>query len=236
MAIKGAFTFAEMVARLIRGYTKATGRQPDNLAKLKINMEAAERIKQQNVVTEFPKDRITSFYKPRPEKGEVTPIKKFLDDDVATAQINKLKMDFDFSDRNKVLQLLDDIDSGKAFGAFDDVQKKELRDMISTMYTRKPDFASGGLARVGMAGGRLAIEALKKLITKKYACKIDDNLLQKMLVDNDPQRLSEVMATIDEALIMQSKGMKPDAIMDTFKESFKRKKQASGGLIDILKL
>ena len=82
------------------------------------------------------------------------------------------------------------------------------------------DMASGGIARVGMAGGRLAIEALKKLITKKYAGKIDDDLLQKMLVDNDPQRLSEVMATIDEALIMQNKGMKPDAIMDTFKESF----------------
>ena len=174
MAIKGAFTFAEMVARLIRGYTKATGRQPDNLAKLKINMEAAERIKQQNVVTEFPKDRITPFYKQRPEKGEVTPIKKFLDDDVATAQINKLKMDFDFSDRNKVLQLLDDIDSGKAFGAFDDVQKKELRDMISTMYTRKPDFASGGLARVGMfLGGQIpkGLMALLKGIQKKFGKK-----------------------------------------------------------------
>ena len=78
MALKGAFTFLEMVARLTRGYTKATGKQPDNLAKLKINMEAAERIKQQNVVTEFPKDRITPFNEPRPEKGEVTPIKKFL--------------------------------------------------------------------------------------------------------------------------------------------------------------
>ena len=191
MAIKGAFTFAEMVARLIRGYTKATGRQPDNLAKLKINMEAAERIKQQNVVTEFPKDRITSFYKQRPEKGEVTPIKKFLDDDVATAQINKLKMDFDFSDRNKVLQLLDDIDSGKAFGAFDDVQKKELRDMISTMYTRKPDFASGGLARVGFADGSgdlfgIPMEDIKKYKEKKKVDRtppfaIPDNWLEKFL-------------------------------------------------------
>jgi len=94
--------------------------------------------------------------------------------------------------------------------------------------------ASGGLARVGMAGGKLVLEGLKKLVTKKYAGKIDDDLLQKMLVDDDPQRLSEVMATIDEALIMQNKGMKPDAIMDTFKESFKRKKQAKGGLAHIL--
>ena len=50
MAIKGAFTFAEMVARLTRGYIKATGQQPDNLAKIKINLEAAERVKEQNKV------------------------------------------------------------------------------------------------------------------------------------------------------------------------------------------
>ena len=50
MAIKGAFTFAEMVLRLTRGYIKATGQQPDNLAKIKINMEAAEKVKQQNKV------------------------------------------------------------------------------------------------------------------------------------------------------------------------------------------
>ena len=112
-----------------------------------------------------------------------------------------------------------------------DIQYDEFGDPI------KPDpddFASGGLARVGMFGGKLTIDALRKLVTKKYAGKIDDDLLQKMLVDDDPQRLSEVMATIDEALIMQNKGMKPDAIMDTFKESFKRKKQASGGLAKIL--
>lgn len=148
MALKGAFTFLEMVKRLTRGYVRETGRQPDNLAKLKINMEAAERIKQQNVVTEFPKDKITPFNEPRPGdvKKNVEPIKKFLSDKEATAQINKLKEDFDFNDRVKVLQLFDDIDAGKAFGAFDDIQRKELRDMISDMYTRKPEFASGGIA------------------------------------------------------------------------------------------
>jgi hypothetical protein len=35
---------------------------------------------------------------------------------------------------------------------------------------------------------------------------------------------------------MQNKGMQPDAIMDTFKESFKRKKQASGGIAGELHL
>ena len=189
MAIKGAFTFAEMVARLTRGYIKATGQQPDNLAKIKINLEAAEKVKQQNVVTEFPKDRITDPFKPRPteeelleaeyrrlkslspdevkaemrKKGfkpfEARPIKKFLTDDEATAQIEKLKGDLPFMERMDVLQLLDDIDAGKAYGAFDDVQRKELRDAISRIYTNKPDFASGGIAgelhlnRPGYANG-----------------------------------------------------------------------------------
>ena len=173
MALKGALTFAEMVARLIRGYVRETGKQPDNLAKLKINMEAAERIKQQNVVTEFPKDKITPFNEPRPGEKEfipkpnVAPIKKFLSDKEATAQINKLRENFDFNDRKQVLQLFDDIDAGKAFGAFDDIQRKELRDMISDMYTRKPEFASGGLARVGMVvGGSVWKKFIEQLFMK----------------------------------------------------------------------
>ena len=158
-------TLAEWIIRLTKGYIKFTGKKPDGLAKLKIKMEAAERIKQQNKVTEFPKDKITPFYEPRPgEKGfkpKVEPIKKVLSDDEATAQINKLREDFNFNDRKQVLQLFDDIDAGKAFGAFDDVQKKELRDMISKMYTEKPDFASGGIARTGYFAGLIAKGAAK---------------------------------------------------------------------------
>ena len=48
MALKGAFTFLEMVKRLTRGFVRETGKQPDGLAKLKIKMEAAQRVKQQN--------------------------------------------------------------------------------------------------------------------------------------------------------------------------------------------
>ena len=55
-----------------------------------------------------------------------------------------------------------------------------------------------------------------------------------MLVDDNPQRLAEVMATVDEALIMQGKGIGPETIMQTMRESWKRKKQASGGLAGLL--
>ena len=58
-----------------------------------------------------------------------------------------------------------------------------------------------------------------------------NNLLNQILADNNPQRISEVIATIDESLIMQQKGMSPEAIKRTIKESWTRKKQATGGLI-----
>ena len=44
------------------------------------------------------------------------------------------------------------------------------------------------------------------------------------------------MATIDEALLMQAKGMNPESIIASFKESFKRKPSASGGLARILEI
>ena len=161
------FTLAEWILRLTRGYFKATGKQPDGLAKIKIQMEAAQRVKEQNKIVPFrykksfkqeldemkPTTAEDFIKKAGSGQGEVTPIKKFLSDEEATAQINKLREDFDFNDRKQVLQLLDDIDAGKAFGAFDEVQRKELTDMISKMYTHKPDFASGG--RIGMFGGGL---------------------------------------------------------------------------------
>ena len=70
----------------------------------------------------------------------------------------------------------------------------------------------------------------KEMIKNKYQGKIDDDLLNKMLVDNNAQRIAEVMATIDEALIMQGKGMGPETIMTTLRDSWKRNKNASGGL------
>ena len=38
-------TFAQWVLALTRGYIKATGKEPDKLAKLKINMEAGQKVK-----------------------------------------------------------------------------------------------------------------------------------------------------------------------------------------------
>ena len=73
-------------------------------------------------------------------------------------------------------------------------------------------------------------------IGTKYKGKIDDRLLQQILVDDNPQRIAEVLATIDEALIMQGKGMGPNQIMETIRSSWGRKKNAHGGLAKILEV
>ena len=41
------FTLAQWIARLTKGYIKYTGKKPDGLAKLKIKMEAAQKVKNQ---------------------------------------------------------------------------------------------------------------------------------------------------------------------------------------------
>jgi len=76
----------------------------------------------------------------------------------------------------------------------------------------------------------------REMIRNKYQGRIDDNLLNQILADNNPQRIAEVLATIDEALLMQARGMNPESIIASFKESWKRKPSASGGLARILEV
>jgi hypothetical protein len=75
---------------------------------------------------------------------------------------------------------------------------------------------------------------LKEMIRKKYKGVVDERLLNNMLIDDNPQRLAEVMATVDEALIMQGKGMGPNQIIQATKDAWKRKKNASGGIAGML--
>ena len=118
MAIKGVFTFLEWVQRLTKGYVKHTGKQPDGLAKLKIKMEAAQKVKQQGVVTQFPKDRITDPFTPRPgEKGGITSIKTGKKLDFASAKefeedLYSMGQNFIKNDPQFNLQLADDYAKG----------------------------------------------------------------------------------------------------------------------------
>ena len=76
----------------------------------------------------------------------------------------------------------------------------------------------------------------REKIRAYYQGKIDDNLLDQILADNNPQRIAEILATIDEALLMQGRGMGPETIMQSLKDSWGRKKNASGGLAKILEV
>ena len=166
------FTLPQWIARLTKGYIKATGKQPDGLAKLKIKMEATQRVKDQSKVVDITSKIKDDWWKARSPKvtaEKATPIKKFLSDDEATFQIQKLQAELPHMKRMEVLQLMDDITAKKAYGAFDDVQRKELLDTISKVYTRKPDFASGGIA--GQLhlydGGRARFDKGKKVDLSK---------------------------------------------------------------------
>ena len=58
---------------------------------------------------------------------------------------------------------------------------------------------------------------------------ISDELIAKIMADDDPQRVAEVLATMDEAFKMMDKGMSSDEILSTFKKT-PRTKNAGGGL------
>jgi hypothetical protein len=75
----------------------------------------------------------------------------------------------------------------------------------------------------------LEMEAIKQ----KYGNVIDDNLLQQILVDDNPQRKAEVLASIDEAIKMQEKGIPSEEIINIIKNTT-RTKQANGGIAGLL--
>jgi hypothetical protein len=68
----------------------------------------------------------------------------------------------------------------------------------------------------------------KNMIKQKYGNVIDEDLLQKIMVDDNPQRKAEVLASIDEAMKMQEKGIAPEEIINIIKNTT-RTKQAKGG-------
>jgi hypothetical protein len=61
---------------------------------------------------------------------------------------------------------------------------------------------------------------------------IDNDLLQKIMVDDNPMRKAEVLGSIDEAIKMQEKGLSPQEIIDIMKNTT-RTKQAQGGSIGL---
>ena len=70
-------------------------------------------------------------------------------------------------------------------------------------------------------------------IKTKFKGVISDDLLEQILMDDNPQRKAEVVAAIEQGLKMQEKGMSPQEIVDILKNA-PRTKQAEGGIAGLL--
>jgi len=80
----------------------------------------------------------------------------------------------------------------------------------------------------------LQTEELAPQMTERMNLKIKypgitDDLIQKIMIDDNPQRKAEMLATLDEAFKMMDKGMSSDEILNAVKNT-PRTKQADGGL------
>ena len=77
----------------------------------------------------------------------------------------------------------------------------------------------------------MAPQMTERLELKARYPGITDDLLDSILIDDNPQRKAEVLATLDEAFAMMKKGKGPDEILRIIK-NINRTKQADGGSID----
>jgi hypothetical protein len=81
----------------------------------------------------------------------------------------------------------------------------------------------------GQLGLEHQVQAYKDKIRDEFYGVIDDTLMKQVEVDDNPQRLAEIYASIKEGLTMQEKGMTPEEIIRVMKQT-PRTKNADGGL------
>jgi hypothetical protein len=122
---------------------------------------------------------------------------------------------------------LQDVD--KAYGT-DTAIKKEMKKAIEEGTQKTNRMTELGLNPSSSKDYDKFLEM--ESIKQKYGNVIDDNLLQQILVDDNPQRKAEVLASIDEAIQMQQKGITPEEIINIIKNTT-RTKQAKGGSIGL---
>jgi len=73
---------------------------------------------------------------------------------------------------------------------------------------------------------------IERMELKRRYPGITDELLDSILIDDNPQRKAEVLATLDEIFTMMNKGKGADEILSMFK-NINRTKQADGGIINL---
>jgi hypothetical protein len=159
-------TLAQMIARLTRGYIKETGRQPVGLDKLRIKMQAAEKLRQINKVVQFPQQR--SF------KQE---IESMLNDGTikmggVTKQSDKVRTRNMFKDSN--LNKPKPVKTEAELKAeMEASNKKSIQNLKDKMKDNPEDMADGGVAgllgeRPGYASGNTVLDKALALGSVPY--------------------------------------------------------------------
>jgi hypothetical protein len=127
----------------------------------------------------------------------------------------------------------------KALAYVDDVRMTKKQN--KSLYVRGDAITDENFGNTPFAPDLSGLEEARKMktteadmIKQKYGNVIDDNLLQQILVDDNPQRKAEVLASIDEAIKMQEKGIAPEEIINIIKNTT-RTKQADGGIVGLIR-
>jgi hypothetical protein len=79
MAIKylNPKSYGEVLQRLINGYKKVKGTNPQGLDLVKIKLEAMEQIRESKKIIKLPEEKITDYTKDRPTEGPKAEVEKF---------------------------------------------------------------------------------------------------------------------------------------------------------------
>jgi hypothetical protein len=106
---------------------------------------------------------------------------------------------------------------------------KEMESLGLDVSKQSDFFKYENMKLSGELGPEQQVQAYKDKIRDEFSGMIDDTLMKQVEVDDNPQRLAEIYASIKEGLTMQKKGMTPEEIIRVMKQT-PRTKNSQGGL------
>ena len=111
---------------------------------------------------------------------------------------------------------------------------KKLEGMTDKINSKnvKPSYADKDKRIIpeGTTEEDIDLAILKGNFLRKYEGKIDSQLLKAIENDTNAQRVKEVIAEVEQAVIMEQKGMGAEEIINSLLDASNRKKNADGGL------
>ena len=134
----------------------------------------------------------------------------------------------DIADQNKRMDLYDEAYSAvsKQFLKNREMKKNLNPENVKLSYADKDK----RIIPEGLTEEDIDFAILKGEFERKYSKLIPEDLMRKIMADDDPQRVKDIIGHVEQAAIMTDKGMSADQVIDAFKKGEKRKDNASGGL------